>query len=185
VPPASSSGSFRTVRRGHDGADGKRVAVAPGAAVAAAPAAVVLNVGFESVTSKTPLVPFFDLAWYLPDRATALTADVTPNPAAFNTFRRAARLNRVTELSEACDQGARGSTGTAKHGLARVITERPKLSAAEFVGAANPAGPCHFTQGMLSADMRVRLVGDGSCVPVPVADTVVTGVVAVVVGDAD
>jgi hypothetical protein len=46
-------------------------------------------------------------------------------------------------------------------------------------------GPCHFTQGMSSAVMRVRLVGDGSCVPVPVADTVVTGAAAVVVGDAD
>ena len=43
----------------------------------------------------------------------------------------------------------------------------------------------HFTQGMPSAVMRVRLVGDGSCVPVPVAGTVVSGVVAVVVGDAD
>ena len=95
---------------------------------------------------------------------------------------RTARRNRVTELIEACDQRTRGSTGTAKHGGAQVVRERPKLSA---VGAANLAGPCHFTQGMLSADMRVRLVGDGSCVPVPVADTVVTSVVAVVVGDAD
>ena len=63
--------------------------------------------------------------------------------------------------------------------------ERPKLSAAEFVEAANLVGPCHFTQGMLSALMRVRLVGDGSCVPVAVAGTVVTGAAAVVVGDTD
>src|SRR6516164_2202079 len=46
-------------------------------------------------------------------------------------------------------------------------------------------GPCHFTQGTSSAVMRVRLAGVGSCVPVPVAGTVVTGAVAVVAGDAD
>src|SRR5262249_39081019 len=45
--------------------------------------------------------------------------------------------------------------------------------------------PCHFTQGMSSAAMRVRLAGVGSRMPVPVAGTVVTGAAAVVAGDAD
>lgn len=50
---------------------------------------------------------------------------------------------------------------------------------------ATAVGPSYFTQGTLSAVMRVRLVGDSPGVPVVVADTVVTGVAAIVVGDVD
>jgi hypothetical protein len=62
-----------------------------------------------------------------------------------------------------------------------------KLSTAQFVGAVNLWRPCHFTQGTPSPVMRVRLVGVGACVPVPVAGTVVTAAAAVVVvvGDSD
>jgi CubicO group peptidase (beta-lactamase class C family) len=49
----------------------------------------------------------------------------------------------------------------------------------------NPLIIGHFTQGMPSVVMRERLVTAGCCVPEPVAGTVVTGAVAVVVGDSD
>ena len=52
----------------------------------------------------------------------------------------------------------------------------------QFSGGVNAL---YFTQGILSPVIRVRLVGVGSCVPVPVAGATLTVVAGVVVGDAD